>query len=89
MGMGVLWIKPKSKAPVESGWTSGERQAWKYLSETYYEGLNVGVRLGEPSKIGDNYLACIDVDIKDPAFRKLALAKLSELVGGKEKIFRR
>lgn len=87
MGMGVLWIKPKSKAPVESGWTSGERQAWKYLSETYYEGLNVGVRLGEPSKIGDNYLACIDVDIKDPAFRKLALAKLSELVGGKEKDF--
>lgn len=87
MGMGVLWIKPKSKAPVESGWTSGERQAWKYLSETYYEGLNVGVRLGEPSKIGDNYLACIDVDIKDPAFRKTALAKLSELVGGKEKDF--
>lgn len=87
MGMGVLWIKPKSKAPVESGWTSGQRQAWKYLSETYYEGLNVGVRLGEPSKIGDNYLACIDVDIKDPAYRKTALSKLSELVGGKEKDF--
>lgn len=87
MGMGVLWIKPKSKAPVESGWTTGERQAWKYLSETYYEGLNVGVRLGEPSKIGDHYLACIDVDIKDAAYRKIALAKLSELVGGKEKEF--
>lgn len=87
MGMGVLWVRPKSKAPVESGWTSGERHAWKYLSETYYDGLNVGVRLGEASKIGDNYLACIDVDVKDPAFKGAALEKLAEVTKGKEKDF--
>lgn len=87
MGMGVHWVRPKSKAPVESAWTTGGRHAWKYLSETYYDGLNVGVRLGEASKIGDNYLACIDVDVKDPAFKGVALEKLAELTKGKEKDF--
>lgn len=43
----------------------------------------MGVRTGEASKIEHGYLACIDVDIKDEAFRKQALETLKSLVGEK------
>ncbi len=64
MGFAIHWLKPKSKAPVESGWTTGPRKKWDYLKETYFDGLNIGVRLGTPSKIKGHYLAVVDVDIK-------------------------
>jgi predicted P-loop ATPase len=67
LGFAILWIHPKSKRPIEMGWTTGERTPWKILQEKYKEGYNVGVRTGGPSKIGSGYLACIDVDIKSPA----------------------
>jgi predicted P-loop ATPase len=64
LGFAILWIKPKSKAPVKSKWTQGPRDSWDYLKGTYKPGFNVGVRLGTPSKIGDKYLAVIDIDVK-------------------------
>lgn len=64
LGFAIHWLHPKSKRPIESGWTTGPRKSWDYLKETYIEGLNVGVRLGTPSKIGDYYLAVIDLDVK-------------------------
>jgi putative DNA primase/helicase len=64
LGMGILWLRAKQKIPVESGWTTGPRKEWAYLESTYREGYNVGVRLGESSKIGEGYLAAIDIDIK-------------------------
>lgn len=82
LGAAVIWLHTKSKRPVESGWTTGPRADWSYLQETYMKGLNMGVRLGEASKIGDGYLACIDVDIKDPACRTEALTKLAEIIKG-------
>ena len=84
LGAAVHWLRPKSKIPLEGGWTTGPRKPWPKLQSTYAEGLNVGVLLGEASKIGDNYLCCIDVDVKDPAFKKDALAKLFEITGGRE-----
>lgn len=83
LGFGILWLHPKSKRPVESGWTKGLRQTWKELEATYRAGYNMGVRTGEASKIEHGYLACIDVDIKDEAFRKQALETLKSLVGEK------
>lgn len=82
-GFAVIWLHPKSKRPVESGWTTGERKPWVYLESTYREGYNVGVRTGTPSKIDGMYLACIDVDIKNPEYRAKALASLKVLVGDK------
>lgn len=84
LGFAVLWIHPGQKRPIESGWTTGPRTPWARLEETYIDGLNVGVRTGTPSKIGGNYLAVIDVDIKDPKFKAEAIAKVKELVGGKK-----
>lgn len=83
MGFAILWIHEKSKRPVESGWTTGERKPWVYLESTYREGFNVGVRTGTPSRISGGYLACIDVDVKDPACEKEALAALAKLLGKK------
>lgn len=81
MGLGLLWLHPKSKRPVETGWTKGARQTWEELEATYRAGYNLGVRTGEASSLEHGYLACIDIDIKDEAFRKDALAKLKTLVG--------
>jgi hypothetical protein len=67
LGFAIHWLHPKSKRPVESGWTQGPRKPWNYLKETYYKGLNVGVRLGAPSKVNGKFLAVIDVDVKSQA----------------------
>ncbi len=81
MGFGILWLHPRSKRPVESGWTKGSRQTWEELDATYRAGYNIGVRTGEASKLPHGYLACIDVDVKDEAFRKAAVTRLNTLLG--------
>lgn len=81
LGFAILWIRAKKKNPVDSGWTTGDRRPWAYLQQTYKPGYNIGVRTGKPSKMKNGYLACIDVDIKDPECTDEALAKLKELVG--------
>lgn len=85
-GFGILWLKPKNKMPVESGWTKGPRKPWPELEKTYHDGYNMGVRLGSPSVLGGKYLAVIDCDVKseDPKHLKEMEAKLKELIG-KEK----
>lgn len=83
LGLGIIWLHPKSKRPINPGWTTGAREEWAALKRRYREGMNVGVRLGEASQIGGAYLACIDVDIKDPAFRREAEEYLLGLVGSK------
>lgn len=64
MGWAIHWLKPKSKVPLQSGWTKGPRASLDELKKLYREGLNVGVRLGEVSKLKNGYLAVIDLDIK-------------------------
>jgi len=81
LGFAIHWCAPKQKRPVESKWTTGERKPWSYLKETYFDGLNVGVRTGTPSHIDGDYLACIDVDIKKPEAKFAALAALKNIIG--------
>lgn len=81
LGFAIIWLKPKSKRPVESGWTTGPRKPWAYLASTYKNGYNVGVRTGQPSKVEGGYLACIDVDVKDPKCLRDAESCLLGLVG--------
>lgn len=64
-GLAIHWLKSKSKVPVQSGWTSGPRTKRAELEKSYRVGMNVGVRLGEASKLGDGkFLAVIDCDVK-------------------------
>lgn len=64
LGFAIHWLRPRSKIPLESGWTTGPRKDWEYLERTYRPGLNVGTRLGTPSEIRGNFLFVIDVDVK-------------------------
>ncbi len=84
LGAAIHWLHPKSKRPIESKWTTGPRKDWDYLKTTYMPGLNVGVRLGTPSKIAGAYLGVVDVDVKskNPAHLAEALDKLKGLIGG-------
>lgn len=80
-GWAIHWLKPKSKAPLLPGWTSGPRSSLTELKKLYRPGLNVGVRLGKVSKVNQGYLAVIDVDIKsnENRHRLEAEKKLFEL----------
>lgn len=82
LGFAILWIKPKSKAPVKSKWTTGPRETWNQLKASYRPGFNVGVRLGTPSVIDGKYLACIDIDVHDDKFKVKAETILSTILNG-------
>lgn len=84
LGFAILVLQSKSKRPKAMKWTSGPRSSWEEVQRLYNEGDNIGVRTGEPSKVGGYYLACIDVDVKSPAFKGQALKELKELIGGVE-----
>lgn len=84
LGFGILLLNPQSKTPKNSGWTTGPRLPWTMLEKDFVEGDNIGVRLGDASKIGENYLACIDVDVKDPNYKTVAHSKLLEIIGDKK-----
>lgn len=75
LGFAVHWLKPKSKMPVFDKWTTGARFTFEELKKQYKSNYNVGVRLGEASKIGKYYLAALDVDIRseDKEHRKKAI----------------
>lgn len=64
-GFSIHWLRPQSKAPIESSWSTIPRKTIDQLSDSYSEGLNVGVRLGEKSKVAGAYLHVIDLDIRD------------------------
>lgn len=90
MGFAIHWLKPNSKMPLESGWTSGPRKDWKELIRSFQARFNIGVRLGEASKIGSHYLCVIDVDVKStvPHHREEAEEALEKLlsIGGVSKL---
>lgn len=66
-GLAVLWLHPKSKRPIGLNWTTGKRKTWEELESQYKPGMNVGVRLGEPSRLTKGYLFCVDIDVKKPS----------------------
>ena len=81
LGFAIHWCRPKSKQPVEMGWTKGARKSWKELEKSFRPGMNMGVRLGSPSVVNGGYLAVIDCDVKgeDKNSRKEMEERLSEL----------
>lgn len=84
LGLAVHWLHPRSKRPVGMGWTTGPRKSWQELEKEFKPEMNVGVRTGNASKIGERYLTVIDVDIKsaEPHHRLEANAAVKALLGG-------
>lgn len=81
LGFALHLLHPKSKRPIETGWTKGSPKKVDELLKSFKPGMNIGVRLGAASKLGEKYLAVIDCDVKstfEDAGAELT-AKLHEL----------
>lgn len=84
-GFAIHLLGEKSKIPLKKGWTIRDKEPWKSLEKGYKPGMNVGVRLGEVSKIDGKFLAVIDCDVKSKDKKHLAEMneRLKELLGDK------
>jgi len=80
-GFTLLWLRPGSKLPVDKGWTKAPRQEFDAFKAEYRKGYNVGVRLGNVSRVGGKVLAVLDVDVKgsEPRHQAEANQKLFQL----------
>ncbi len=83
MDFAVHLLRPKSKSPIESKWTTGPRKTLEELKSSYIHGMNIGVRLGKASPLPRGYLAVIDCDVKSREKKHLEQMedKLFELFG--------
>lgn len=64
-GMALIYLRPKSKKPFENGWTTQKPKTWGELENSFHKDYNLGVRLGESSKLlTGKYLGVIDCDVK-------------------------
>ncbi|MBO1909521.1 DUF3987 domain-containing protein [Microvirga sp. 3-52] len=82
MGASLIVLRKRSKIPVEPDWTNASRLTWVQFKKKYRAELNIGVRLGEPSKIDGLFLHVIDIDIRIPRQARRALKKLKKLLPG-------
>jgi len=80
LGFSVIWLKNKSKRPVGEDWTELPTASPKDLKATYIKGRNIGVRLGDPSRIDGFYLHVLDMDIRDPDFAEIAQENVKKLL---------
>jgi putative DNA primase/helicase len=76
-GFALHLLKPQSKAPIESNWSQQPVNSAARLGDGYRDGNNIGVRLGEPSRVCGHYLHALDVDIRDPALTEQAMRALA------------
>jgi len=63
-GASLHWLVPFEKRPIASDWAALPNQTESSLSATYRQNANIGIRLGEPSKVLEFYLHIIDIDIR-------------------------
>lgn len=79
-GFALHWLHPKSKRPIGNEWAAKPVASLERLRNSYKKGNNIGVRLGEWSKVGGLYLHIIDVDIRVPELAHEAWDKLHALI---------
>lgn len=79
-GFAVHLLKPRSKAPAEAKWSSVPRSSYAQLRAAYDGENNVGLRLGEPSRVGSLYAYLLDLDIRQIQYADQARAALREIL---------
>lgn len=79
LGFALHWLHPKSKRPIGREWADQPVASLSVLKDTYSDGNNLGVRLGQWSKVGGGYLHIIDMDVRKPELVDEAKAKLAEV----------
>jgi len=80
-GFSLLWLRERTKRPVEADWTNLPTLSYADLKRKYREGMNVGVRLGKPSKVDGLYLHVIDMDIRDDLYLDDAIDAIEHITG--------
>jgi hypothetical protein len=80
-GYAVHWVRPRSKAPIASGWPTVPVATLRELRQTYQPGYNVGVRCGRWSKpLPAHGLVVLDVDIRRADAYSAAISALAALI---------
>jgi len=79
-GFSLHWLRSRSKAPVDKGWSTVAFKTMSDLTASWSDGLNVGVRLGEYSKVGGLYLHAIDLDVRVDDLVDDALDRLAAII---------
>lgn len=81
LGVSLIPLNPRAKAPFERGWSTANTYDWETLSNILKPDSNVGIRTGYPSHlINNSYLTTIDLDISDPSKLSEAYEKLKTLI---------
>lgn len=76
-GLALIYLRPKSKRPFETAWTTQSKKSWEELENSFEASYNVGVRLGEPSKLlTGRFLGAIDCDVKSGS--RKAITEMNE-----------
>lgn len=79
-GFSLHWLKTCDKMPIDKGWQDAPTHTLDTLRAAYHSGNNVGVRLGEPSRVGGGYLHVLDMDLRIAEQAPEAWAALRELL---------
>lgn len=80
VGFSVIWLKKRSKMPIHEKWTAKDTLSVEELKSSYVKGYNCGVRLGDPSRIGEKYLHVVDVDVRKPELAAIARKTVESLL---------
>jgi hypothetical protein len=81
-GAGVHWLRQRAKAPIADDWSRLPVNSVDDLRSTWRTGYNVGIRLGEPSKLDGRYLHAIDLDIRKDEKAAEARSHLQRMLPG-------
>lgn len=78
-GASLHWLHVKAKNPVDARWSELPNRSESDLRRSYRPGLNIGIRLGQFSQIGGDFLHLVDLDIRDASKAGEAWAALLAL----------
>ncbi len=81
-GFALHLLKKNSKAPINARWSEAPLNKWAEIKHGLDGGFNLGVRLGEPSRVDGGYLHVIDLDIRVDDEAEDALLELGEILEG-------
>ena len=79
-GFALHYLHPRQKRPIGERWSEAPVLSFEQLVASYRPGNNLGVRLGEPSRVADGYLHAIDMDIRIGEVRETAWKALADLL---------
>lgn len=77
-GASLHWLVPFEKRPIQDNWSEVPTKTVVMLRDSYRTNANIGIRLGEPSKVSDYYLHIIDLDIRNADLAQEAWSALLE-----------